>query len=269
MRSGNGGDGTRPVNAKIHATAIVDSNAEIGAGVDIGPGAIVGPKCSIGDGCVIAAHAVIERNVRLGRNVKVGIGAVIGGDPQDLKWEGEETFVEVGDGTVLREYVTINRGTSHSWKTVVGKECFLMAYTHLAHDCQLGDRVMISNGTQLGGHVIVEDRAIISGLCAVHQFERIGKHSFIGGGTRVTKDVPPFVKAVGNPMKLYGLNTVGLQRSGFSDESLRELKRAYRLCFNSELNLTQGIERARAEVTQSPEIMHFLAFVEASTRGVG
>jgi UDP-N-acetylglucosamine acyltransferase len=257
------------VTSKIHATAIVDSTAELGAGVEIGPGAIVGPKCTIGEGCVLAPRAVLERNVTLGREVKIGVGAVIGGDPQDLKWEGEETFVEVGDRTALREYVTINRGTSHSWKTIVGRDCFLMAYTHLAHDCHLGDGVMISNGSQLGGHVIVEDRAIISGLCAVHQFERIGKHSFIGGCTRVTKDVPPFVKAVGNPMKLYGLNTVGLQRSGFSDDALRDLKRAYRICFNSELNLTQGIERARAEIAPSAEVAHFLAFVEASARGVG
>lgn len=256
------------MTAKVHASALVDASAELGAGVEIGPGAIVGPKCVISDGCVIAAHAVIERNVTLGREVKIGVGAVIGGDPQDLKWTGEDTSVEIGDRTVLREYVTVNRGTSHSWKTVVGKDCFLMAYVHLAHDCHLGDGILISNGTQMGGHVIVEDRAIISGLCAIHQFERVGRHSFIGGCTRVTKDVPPFVKAVGNPMKLYGLNTIGLQRSGFSDETVRELKRAYRLCFNSELNLTQGVERARAEVRMSPDVEHFLAFVEASARGV-
>ncbi|HKS07191.1 MAG TPA: acyl-ACP--UDP-N-acetylglucosamine O-acyltransferase [Gemmatimonadaceae bacterium] len=257
------------MTAKVHPTAIVDAKAELGSGVEIGPGAIVGPKCVLGDGCVLAPRAVLERNVTLGREVKIGVGAVIGGDPQDLKWAGEETFVEIGDRTAVREYVTVNRGTSHSWKTVVGRECFLMAYTHLAHDCHIGDGVLISNGSQLGGHVVVEDRAIISGLCAVHQFERIGKHSFIGGCTRVTKDVPPFVKAVGNPMKLYGLNTVGLQRSGFSEDVLRDLKRAYRLCFNSDFNLTQGVERARAEIPQSAELVHFLAFVEASARGVG
>ncbi|MFN8574935.1 MAG: acyl-ACP--UDP-N-acetylglucosamine O-acyltransferase [Gemmatimonadaceae bacterium] len=252
----------------IHPTAIVSPNAQLGDGVRIGPYAIVGDACTLGDHSVLEARAVLERNVRLGTDVIVGIGSVLGGDPQDLKFKGEETWVEIGDGTRIREYSTINRGTSHSYKTSVGKNCFLMSYVHLAHDCHVGDGVIISNGTQLAGHVTIEDRAIISGLVAVHQFVKIGKHSFTGGCSRVAKDVPPFLKAVGNPVKLYGLNSVGLQRSGFDEAVLRELKRAYRLFFRSELNVSQAMERARNELHPYPEVEHLLRFLEESGRGV-
>jgi len=252
----------------IHPTAIVSPRAELGDNVTVGPYAIVGDGCVIGDGCAIEPRAVLEKNVRLGANVIVGIGTVLGGDPQDLKFKGEETWVEIGDGTRIREYTTINRGTSQSFKTSVGKGCFLMSYVHLAHDCHVGDGVIISNATQLAGHVTVEDRAIISGVSAVHQFVRIGKFSFVGGCSRVSQDVPPFIKAVGNPIKLYGLNSVGLERNGFPEETRRELKRAYRLLFRSELNLRQAVERARAELQMLPEVQDFLTFIEASQRGV-
>ena len=253
----------------IHPTAIVSPRAELGDNVTIGPYAIVGENCVISDGCTIEARAVLDRNVRLAANVIIGIGSVIGGDPQDLKFKGEETWVEIGDNTRIREYSTINRGTAQSFKTTVGKGCFLMSYVHLAHDCHIGDGVIISNATQLAGHVTVEDRAILSGLSAVHQFVKIGRHAFVGGCSRVAKDVPPFIKAVGNPVKLYGLNSVGLQRSGFSDEVVRELKRAYRLVFRSELNVSQAMERARSELQPLPEVEYFLQFIEASQRGVG
>jgi UDP-N-acetylglucosamine acyltransferase len=255
--------------AKVGANAIVDRKSEVAADAEIGPGAIIGPGCVVGAGCVISPYAILEKNVRLGEGVRVGVGTVLGGDPQDLKWRGEETFVEIGDRTVIREYSTVNRATSHSWKTTVGKDCFLMSYVHLAHDCQLGDGVIISNATQLAGHITIEDRVTISGICAAHQFVKIGRQSFIGGASRIAKDVPPYVKAVGNPVKLYGLNTVGLQRSGMSEATVRELKRAYRLCFNTDdLNLAKAIERARADVEQLPEVQHFLAFLEESARGV-
>jgi len=256
------------MTATIHPTAIVSTDAQIGAGVSIGPYAIVGERCTLSDGCVLESRAVLQRNVTLGANVSVGIGSVLGGDPQDLKYGGEETWVEIGEGTKIREYTTINRGTSESFKTTVGKGCFLMTYVHLAHDCHVGDGVIISNGTQLAGHVTIEDRAIISGLVAVHQFVRIGKHSFVGGLSRVQKDVPPFLKAVGNPIKLYGLNSVGLTRSGFDESVTRELKRAYRLFFRSELNVSQALERARSELELFPEVEHFLRFLEESERGV-
>jgi UDP-N-acetylglucosamine acyltransferase len=257
------------MSARIHPTALVDTSAEIGSDVDIGPWAFIGPRCQIADGASIASRATLERNVKIGERVRIGIGAALGGDPQDLKYRGEETWVEIGEDTVIREYATINRGTAHSVTTSVGKGCFLMAYVHLAHDCHLGDNVIISNGTQLAGHVTVEDRATISGLCAVHQFTRIGRHSFIGGCSRVVQDVPPFVRAVGNPVKLFGLNSVGLQRNGFDATVVAELKRAYRFCFRSDLNLSQGVERARAEIADLPDVRHFLSFIEASQRGVG
>ncbi len=254
--------------ARIHSTAIISPEAELGADVEIGAFAIVGENCVIGDGCLISPRATLERNVTLAANVKVGIGTILGGLPQDLKFAGEETTVEIGEGTVIREYTTINRGTAQSFKTTVGKNCLLMSYVHLAHDCHIGNNVILSNVAQLAGHVTIEDRAIVSGLCAVHQFVRIGRQSFIGGCSRVSKDIPPFLKAVGNPVKLYGLNTVGLQRAGMDDTTIRELKRAYRLLFRSDLNVTQAIERAQNEIEPLPEVRELLRFVEASERGV-
>jgi UDP-N-acetylglucosamine acyltransferase len=254
--------------SRIHPSAIVSPDVQLGERVEIGAFAMVGEDCIIGDDCVIAPRATLERNVTLGRGVKVGIGSVIGGSPQDLKYGGEETTAEIGDGTVIREYVTINRGTAHSFKTVVGRNCLLMSYVHLGHDCRLGDSVILSNVVQLAGHVTIDDKAILSGLSAVHQFVRIGRHAFIGGCSRVSKDIPPFLKAVGNPVKLYGLNTVGLQRSGMDDETIRELKRAYRLFFRSDLNVSQAIERAQTELDVFPEVKELIRFVEASERGV-
>ncbi|MGH7604454.1 MAG: acyl-ACP--UDP-N-acetylglucosamine O-acyltransferase [Gemmatimonadaceae bacterium] len=253
---------------RIHPTAIVSSDAEIGAGVEIGAFAIVGEGCSIGDGSIISPRATLERNVSIGPMVNVGIGSIVGGPPQDLKFAGEETTVEIGEATVIREYATINRGTAHSFKTTVGRNCLLMSYVHVAHDCQIGNNVILSNVVQLAGHVTIEDKAIISGLCAVHQFARIGRHSFIGGCSRVSKDIPPFLKAVGNPVKLYGLNTIGLQRGGMDESTIRELKRAYRLLFRSDLNVTQAIERAQTELESLPEVKELMRFVEASERGV-
>jgi len=256
------------MTARIHPTAIIASSAQIGADVEIGPQVIVGDECVVGDGSILAPRAVLERNVILGKNVRIGVGTVLGGDPQDLKFRGERTTVEVGDNTVIREYTTVNRGTSQSFKTSIGQGCFIMSYVHLAHDCHVGNGVILSNSVQLAGHVTIEDRAILSGLVAVHQFTRIGRHSFVGGMSRVSKDVPPFIKAVGNPMKLYGLNSVGLQRSGFSEEVLHELKRAYRLFFRSGLNVTQAIEKANTDLPPLPEIKELIQFLEASERGV-
>jgi UDP-N-acetylglucosamine acyltransferase len=252
----------------IHPTAIVCDDARIGEGVTIGPYAIVGEHCTIGPGCVIAPRATLERNVSLAPRVKVGIGSILGGDPQDLKYGGEETFVEIGEGTVIREYSTINRGTAQSGKTTVGSNCLIMSYVHLAHDCHVGNGVILSNGTQFAGHVEVEDKAIVSGLCTVHQFTRIGRNAYVGGSSRVPQDVPPFVMAVGNPIRLRGLNSVGLRRNNFSDDTIMELKRAYRLLFRSELNLSQALERAATDLQHLPEVDELLAFMQtASQRG--
>ena len=256
------------MTARIHPTALVSSSAELASDVEVGAFAIIGDNCTVASGCVIAPRATLERNVLLAANVQVGMGTILGGPPQDLKYAGEETTVEIGEGTVIREYTTINRGTSQSFKTTVGRNCLLMSYVHLAHDCHIGNNVILSNVAQLAGHVTVEDRAIVSGLCAVHQFVRIGRQSFIGGCSRVSKDIPPFLKAVGNPVKLYGLNTVGLQRSGMEESTIRELKRAYRLLFRSDLNVTQAIERAQEEIEPLAEVRELIQFVEASERGV-
>jgi UDP-N-acetylglucosamine acyltransferase len=255
------------MSERIHASALIHPTAQVADDVQIGPFAIVGENCVVGAGCKIWPRASLERNVTLGANVKIGTGSVIGGDPQDLKYKDEPTFVEIGDGTTIREYTTINRGTTQSFRTTVGKNCFLMSYVHLAHDCHVGDGVIISNGTQLAGHVTIDEKAILSGLVAVHQFATIGRYCFIGGCSRVAKDVPPYVKAVGNPIKLYGLNSVGLERNGFPEDVRRELKRAYRLFFKSELNLSQARERAAKDLQAFPEIQEFLAFFDRSDRG--
>lgn len=253
---------------RIHPTAILAPEAELGADVEIGPYAIVGPGVTLGPRCRIGSHAVIQRNSRLGAECRVGTGSVIGGDPQDLKYAGEETWVEIGDGSVLREYVTVNRGTAATGKTSVGARCFLMSYVHVAHDCHLGEEVIVANAVQMAGHVTIGARAFVSGLTPIHQFVRIGTHAFIGGGSRVTKDVPPYTKAVGNPLRLYGLNAVGLRRHGFPEATLRELKRAYRHFFASDLNVAQALARAREELAPLSEVETFIAFVEASQRGV-
>ena len=255
-------------DATIHPTAIVAPDAELGADVEIGPFAIVGPQVTLGEGCRIAARATLEQNVKLAAGCRVGSGSIVGGAPQDLKYAGEETWVEVGEGTVIREYCTINRGTTQSRVTRLGKHCLVMTYVHMAHDCHVGDRVILTNGVQLAGHVTVDECAIISGLTPVHQFVKIGAYAFVGGMSRVTKDVPPYCKAVGNPMKLYGLNAVGLQRHGFTPETVAELKKAYRLFFRAGLNISQALERARAELTMLPEVETFVQFIEASARGV-
>jgi UDP-N-acetylglucosamine acyltransferase len=253
---------------RIHPTAIVSPDARLADDVEIGAFAIVGEGCTIGPGCVIAPRAMLERNVLLDANVKVGSGSILGGDPQDLKFKGEHTTVEIGEGTTIREYTTINRGTTQSYKTTVGKNCFVMSYVHLAHDCHVGDGVILVNSVQLAGHVTVGDRAIIAGQSAAHQFVKIGQYAFVGGCSRISQDVPPYVKAVGNPIKLYGLNSVGLQRNNFPEEVVRELKRAYRIFFRSELNVTQAKERAAAELKPFPEVQELLRFVEESGRGV-
>ena len=195
-------------------------------------------------------------------------GAALGGDPQDLKYANEPTELVVGDNTVIREFVTLNRGTSAHGRTEIGRNCLLMAYAHVAHDCIIGDHVILANSVNMGGHVLIEDHVIVGGLTAIHQFVRIGRHAFVGGSAAVMKDVPPFVKAAGNPLKLYGLNSVGLQRRGFTEETRMALKRAYRKVFSSSMNIGQALKHAQSELDGTPDISHFLSFIEASERGV-
>lgn len=259
---------TEAVGGGIHPTAIVDRQARLGDGVTVGPYTIIGPKVTVGDRTRIDAHVLIQRDTVVGQDCEIHHGAVLGTDPQDLKFEGEDAPLVVGDRTVIREYATLNRGTRAAGRTTVGSDCLIMAYAHVAHDCVIGDHVILSNAVNMGGHVEIHDWAIVGGLTAIHQFVRIGAHAFVGGASRVAKDVPPYVRAAGSPLELYGLNSVGLQRRGFSEETRKELKRAYRLMFASKLNVSQALEQAREGLEPLPEIEAFLTFFEASDRGV-
>jgi UDP-N-acetylglucosamine acyltransferase len=252
----------------VHPTAIIDETALLGPDVSVGPYALIGPGVEVGARTRIASHVLIERDTAVGTDCVIAKGAVLGTDPQDLKYAGEFTRLVVGDRTTIREYATLNRGTTASSVTSVGSDCLLMAYVHVAHDCRIGDHVILANSVTMGGHVVIQDWAIVGGLTPIHQFVRIGVHAFVGGASRVAKDVPPFVKAAGSPMQLYGLNSVGLQRRGFSEEVRRELKRAYKLFYASEHNTSQALARARDELRALPEVETFLGFFEQSERGV-
>ena len=261
---------SRGSRVALHPTAIVDRSAELGDGVEVGPFAIVGPSVRIGADTRIGPRALIERDTVVGDGCSIGNGAVLGTDPQDLKYEGERTSLVVGDRTVIREFATLNRGTAASGRTIVGSDCLLMAYSHIAHDCELGNHVIVSNATNMAGHVSIEDWAVISGLVAIHQFVRIGAHSFVGGGSRVPQDVPPFCRVVGNPSpKLYGLNTVGLERRGLSADVRRRIKSAYRILFQSDIALSRAIRRVESrEDLMCPEVGYFLDFIRSSKRGI-
>src|SRR5665213_1150064 len=212
----------------ISPLAHIHSNAQIGKDVIIDPFAVIEDEVVIGDGSHIMAHAVIMKNVKIGKSCQIFPGAVVGAIPQDLKFDGEKTSVEIGDNTTLRECVTVNRGTKDKWKTLVGNDCLLMAYSHIAHDCILGNHVVIANSVQLAGHVEIGDYAILGGNAAAIQFSKIGAHTYIAGGTEVIKDVPPFIKAGRNPLSYVGINSVGLQRRGFSIEKINAITEIYR-----------------------------------------
>ncbi len=256
----------------IHPTAIIDPGAELGKDVSVGPYAVVGPKVTIGDGCVIGPHAVIESHVRMGKGNRIHSHASVGAIPQDLKYRGEETWVEIGDGNVIREFATVNRGTAGGGGvTRIGNQCLVMAYSHLAHDCSIGNRVIMANVATFAGHVTVEDGAIIGGLTAVHQFVRIGAHCIIGGTSGIGLDVPPYVTAAARGQKgsaLYGLNLVGLKRIGFSEETIAALKKAFKMVFRATVPLKEALAAAEQELPPLPEVKHLIEFVRSSTRGV-
>ena len=253
---------------EMHPSAIVGPEAELGEGVSVGPFSIVEDGVVIGARTRIASCVLVARGTRLGEACEIHHGAVVGTAPQDLKFEGEETTLDVGDRTVIREFATLNRGTKHRWKTVVGNDCLLMAYAHVAHDCLLGDHVIMANSVGLGGHVTIEDYVILGAFAKVHQFARIGRHGFVGAGFRVSKDVAPYIKAAGDPLKPAGLNTIGLKRRGFSPEVLAVLARAYRILFRSGLNTSQALERMREELEPTEEVKALIRFIEESERGI-
>lgn len=252
----------------IHDTAIVSPKAELADDVEVGPFTIIEDNVTIGSGSTIASSVLIAGGVTLGKNVKVHHGAVIGSIPQDLKFAGEITQVVIGDSTVVREYATVNRGTSALGTTTVGKDCLLMAYSHVAHDCVIGDGVIMANSVNLAGHIEIGDYAIIGGVVPIHQFVKIGAHAMIGGGFRVPQDVCPFALVGGYPLKVTGLNSIGLRRRGFGREVKGELEKTFKLLFFSGLNTTQALERINDEVELIPEVQMILDFIAASNRGI-
>lgn len=256
----------------IHPTAIIHPGAQIDPDVEIGPYAIIGANVKIGSGTTVGAHSVIEGWTEIGRNNKIFHLASVGAVPQDLKYRGEETYLRIGDNNIIREFTTLHLGTvTGDGETTVGSGNLFMAYSHVAHDCHLGNGIVMANGATLAGHVTVEDHAILGGLCAIHQFTRIGAHVMIGGGTLVGSDIPPFtIAATGDKReaRLRGLNLVGLKRRGFSDEAVSSLKKAFRLLSHSEIPLKEALDRIKSEVPQTPEVLQFVHFIEAAQRGI-
>jgi len=254
---------------KIHPTAIIAADAQLEEGVEIGPYSIIGPDVIIGKNTVIGPHTVIDNYTRIGEGCNILQFCSIGAPPQDLKFSGEKTAVIIGNFNTIREYVSIHRGTTaDTGTTVLGDHNLLMAYVHIAHNCKLGNNVIVANSTGLAGHVLVEDYAIISPLSGVHQFCRIGAHCIIGGASAVVKDIPPYTMANGNRAKLFGLNLIGLKRRNFSDSSISALKDAYRIIFRSDLLLEEALEKAAKEVEDCPEVRHFIDFIKTSNRSI-
>lgn len=254
----------------IHPTAIVSPLAKIGNNVRIGPFCVVGAHVELGDDCVLHSHVVLEGHSKFGRGNEFFPFAAIGGKTQDLKYQGEPTYLEVGDHNVFRENTTVHRGTHESLPTRIGSHNLLLCYSHVAHDCQLGNHIILSNSVGIAGHIIIEDHAIVSGMAAVHQFCRIGKHAIIGGCSKVVQDVPPYMIVDGNPASTRGLNIVGLQRRGFAEEDIKALKSAYKKLFlKKDANLANSISSLKAtHAADTPHVAHLIHFIEASERGV-
>jgi UDP-N-acetylglucosamine acyltransferase len=252
----------------IHPTAIVDAAAEIASGARIGPYCVIGPDVVIGEDTELQHHVTVMGPTRIGRGNFFFAYTSIGQKTQDLKYAGEPTYLEIGDNNTFREFCTVNRGTLPGTKTLVGSGGNFLAYSHIAHDCVVGDKVIFSNNGTLAGHVQVGDHAVIGGLTAIHQFCRVGRHAITGGCSKIVQDVPPFFIADGNPAEVRGVNQVGLERAGFSAEAIRSLKEAYRILYRSKLNVKQSVETIRKELPDSPELNELCTFIEASERGI-
>ena len=256
--------------SEIHPHAVVSPKARLGQGSRIGAFAVVGDDVDLGEGCVLHAHAVVQGPARIGRENIFHSFCSVGGDPQDIKYAGERTELEIGDGNTFREFVTVNRGTKKGGGiTRIGSGNLFLAYSHVAHDCQVGSRTVFSNAATLAGHVTIEDNATISAFSAVHQFCRVGRHAYVGGFTVVTKDVPPFsIVVTKRETKCYGVNSIGLERSGFDPQRIRGIEQAYRLLLRSKLNTSQAVERMRATLDGSPDVEELIHFIETAERGL-
>jgi UDP-N-acetylglucosamine acyltransferase len=253
----------------IHSTAIIDPRAELAPDIEIGPYVVVGAHVSIGAACSIGAHVIIEGHTRIGRRNRIFHSCSIGSPPQDKKYAGEETRLEIGDDNTFREFCSVNTGTvQDGGVTRVGNDNWVMAYAHIAHDCQVGDHTILANSTQLAGHVIVGNYAILGGLTGVHQFVKIGAHSMTGGGTILFQDLPPYVLAQGNPAKPYGVNTEGLRRRGFSTDAIEAVRRAYKTLYRNNLTFAEARAALEAEAQSVPELAVLVAFLAEAKRGV-
>jgi UDP-N-acetylglucosamine acyltransferase len=253
---------------EIHPTAVIHSWARIGEGVKIGPYTVIGENVEIGDECEIGSHVLIEGATKVGRRNRFFHGASIGTAPQDLKYNGEQTFLTIGDDNVFREFVTVNLATGDGETTSVGSRCLLMAYVHVAHNCSVGNEVILANAVNLAGHVFIDDFATVGGLTPVHQFVRIGKYAFIGGGSRIERDIPPYIKVAGNPPQIYGINSIGLERRGFSAESRALIKRIYKLLYRGDMNVSQVLETLDGDDWDSAEAAEMAEFLRHCERGI-
>ena len=254
--------------SNIHPTAIVNSQAKLGNNITIGPYAVIEEDVEVGNDCKIGPHVVVYDGARIGNRVKIFQSVSVANLPQDLKFGGEKTLFIIGDDTVVREYATLHRGTKETGKSQVGKNCLLMAYSHIPHDCHVGDNCIIANGVQMGGHTHIEDWVIIGGLTAVHQFSLIGEHSMVGGGLRINQDVPPFILAGDDPVKYAGLNVIGLKRRGFKSEDIEIIKEAYSYLYDKSMNVSQAAKKIESEIGDNPYVGKILNFISRSKRGI-
>ncbi len=251
-----------------HPTAIIDKTAQLGKNVDVGPFSVIEENVIIGDNTKISSHVSVKANTVIGDDCNIYQHAILGEIPQDLKFGGEKTFLEIGDRTTVRECCTLNRGTTDRGKTSIGSDVLLMAYVHIAHDCIIGDRVILANTVQLGGHVTLGYHVTVGGMTPIHQFCKVGDHAFVGGAYRVVQDVPPYILVSGEPLRYGGTNVIGLRRRGFSQETRSLIKKAYRYIYRSGLNFSQAIESIKTELEQTSEIQNILNFIENSERGL-
>lgn len=254
--------------AKIHKTAIVDKTAILADDVQVGPYCLIGPGVKIGQGTRLGPHCVIHRWTTIGKNNNLVCGSSIGVDPQDLKYKGEKTYLEIGDNNTIREYVTLNRATGRGNKTVIGNSNLFMAASHVGHNCIIGNDNVLANAVLLGGHVIVEDNAILGGMVGIHQFCRVGKLAIIGGCSKAIQDVPPYSMCDGDPAKVYGLNKIGLQRTAITQQAQATLKKAFKILFTDGLLISNAVKKIEKELPQIEEIRHITKFVKSSERGM-
>jgi UDP-N-acetylglucosamine acyltransferase len=255
-------------NPLIHPTAVIHHKAVLGDGVIIGPYAVIDEHVTIGNGTSIGPHAVITGHTKLGQRNRIFSGAVVGSEPQDVKYHGEETWLEIGDDNIIREHATINPGTGEGSKTVIGNDNWLMIQTHVGHNCVIGNHIKLANLVTLGGHVQIEDYATIGGVTPVHQFCRIGCYSMIGGGFRAVQDVVPYMIAGDEPLTIHGINQIGLERNNFSKDTIETLKKAHKVIFRKNLILKEAIQVLMSEFPKLPEIIHLIQFLETSSRGI-